>query len=122
MTQPSEITDDLTRVLALAKRALSARDDAAGWSRSPEKQTGHHGACCDALWTELERLVLISDGIIPAIEHPAARERRIAKEIRGRIVEEILEIARDRLETTIDGAFVWEEPGALTRHETEELM
>jgi len=122
MTQPSEIHDDLQRVLALAKRALMARDDAAAWSQAPEKQIGHHGACCDALWDELERLVQIHDGITPAIEHPALRERRIAKEIRGRIVSEILEIARDRLETTMDGAFVWEEPGALTRHETEELM
>lgn len=122
MTQPSDITDDLQRILALAKRALAARDDAAEWSRAPEKQIGHHGACCDALWDELERLVQIHDGITPAIEHPAARERRIAKEIRGRIIAEILDIAADRLETTIDGAFVWEEPGALTRHETEELM
>lgn len=122
MTQPSEILDDLQRILALAKRALTARDDAAAWSRAPEKQIGHHGACCDALWAELERLVQIHDGITPAIEHPVLRERRIAKEIRGRIISEILEIARDRLETTMDGAFVWEEPGALTRHETEELM
>ncbi|KPD11592.1 hypothetical protein [Phaeobacter sp. 11ANDIMAR09] len=122
MTQPSEIHDDLQRVLALAKRALMARGDAAAWSRAPEKQIGHHGACSDALWDELERLAQIHDGITPAIEHPALRERRIAKEIRGRIVSEILEIARDRLETTMDGAFVWEEPGALTRHETEELM
>lgn len=122
MTQPSEIHDDLQRLLALAKRALTARDDAAAWARAPEKQIGHHGACCDALWTELERLVQIHGGITPAIEHPAMRERRIAKEIRGRIVSEILEIARDRLEATMDGAFVWEEPGALTRHETEELM
>lgn len=122
MTQPSEIHDDLQRVLALAKRALTARDDAAAWSRAPEKQIGHHGACCDALWDELERLVQIHDGITPAIEHPALRERRIAKEIRGRIVSEILEIARDRLETTMAGAFAWEEPGALTRYETEELM
>lgn len=122
MTQPSEIHDDLQRVLALAKRALTARDDAAAWSRAPEKQIGHHGACCDALWDELERLVQIHDGITPSIEHPALRERRIAKEIRGRIVSEILEIARDRLETTMAGAFAWEEPGALTRYETEELM
>jgi hypothetical protein len=122
MTQPSDIEDDLQRILALAKRTMSARDDAAGWSRSPEKQIGHHGACCDALWDELERLVQIHDGITPAIEHPATRERRIAKEIRGRIVFEILEIARDRLETTIDGAFTWEEPGALTQHATEELL
>ncbi|SMO97212.1 hypothetical protein SAMN06265173_13539 [Thalassovita litoralis] len=122
MTQPSEIPDDLLRVLSLAKRALSARDDAAAWARAPEKQIGHHGTCCDALWDELERLVRIHDGITPAIEHPAMRERRIAKEIRGRIIAEILEIARERLEMTIDGAFVWEAPGALTRHETEELM
>ena len=122
MTQPSDIEDDLQRILAMAKRTLSARDDAAAWSRSPEKQIGHHGACCDALWDELERLVQIHDGITPAIEHPAARERRIAKEIRGRIVAEILDIASDRLESTIDGAFVWEDPGALTRYETEELL
>jgi len=122
MTQPSEIPDDFMRILALAKRALSARDDAAGWSRAPENQIGHHAACCDALWDELERLVQIHDGIAPAIDHPAARERIIAKDIRGRIINEILDIARDRLETTICGAFVWEEPGALTRHETEELM
>lgn len=122
MTQPSDIEDDLQRILALAKRALSARDDAAKWARSPEKQIGHHGACCDALWDELERLVQVHDGITPAIEHPAKRERRIAKEIRGRIVAEILDIASDRLETTIDGAFAWEEPGALTRYETEELL
>lgn len=122
MTQASQIPDDLTRVLALAKRALSARDDAAAWSRSPEKQIGYHGACCDALWTELERLVQISEGTTPTLEHPAERERRIAKDIRGRIINEILEIARDRLETTIDGAFAWEPPGELTRHETEELF
>lgn len=122
MTQPSEIQDDLQRVLALANRALSARDDAAAWSRSPEKQIGHHGACCDALWAELERLLQIKSGTIPSIEHPAMRERRIAKDIRGRIIAEILEIARDRLETTICGTPAWEEPGAMTRHETEELM
>ena len=120
--QPSEITDDLQRLLALGKRALSARDDAAEWSRSPEKQVGHHGACCNAVWDELERLVQIHDGIPPAIEHPAQRERRIAKEIRGRIIEEILEIARDRLETTIDGAFVWEEPGAMSPDEVSDLL
>ena len=122
MTQPSDIDDDLQRIFALAKRALQARDDAAAWQHSPERQIGHHGACCDALWAELERLVQVHEGITPAIEHPAMRERRIAKEIRGRVIAEILEIARDRLETTIDGAFVWEEPGALTRHETEELL
>lgn len=122
MTRPSEISDDHQRILALAKRAITARDDAAGWARSPEKQIGHHGACCDALWDELERLVQINEGITPAIEHPAHRERRIAKEIRGAIVAEILEIARDRLETTIDGAFAWENPGALSRNETEDFI
>lgn len=50
MTQPPDIHDDLQRILALAKRALTARDDAAAWSRAPEKQIEHHGACCDALW------------------------------------------------------------------------
>lgn len=79
------ITSDFLRVLAMAKRAIHARDDAATWARSPEKQMGHHAACCDALWHELERLVNINDGMVPVLEHPALRERRIAKEIRGRI-------------------------------------
>jgi hypothetical protein len=122
MTQPSEIADDFDRVLALALRALTARDDGEAWARAPEKQIGHHAACCDALWDELERLLQIRAGITPVLEHPALRERRIAKQIRGYIIAEILEVARERLETTIDGAFAWEEPGALTRHETEELL
>lgn len=122
MSHPSEVQDDLKRILALAKRAINARDDAAAWARTPEKQIGHHSACCDALWDELERLVQIDDGNTPTLEHPAARERRISNAIRGKVIAEILDIARDRLETTIDGAFVWDDPGALTRQETEDLL
>lgn len=121
MTRASEIEDDFTRVLALARAALSARDDAASWARSPEKAIGHHGACCDALWVELERLVQIHDGRTPTLEHPSMTARRIAKRIRGDIIREILEIATERLEMVIDGGLVWEEPDGLTRQEVEDL-
>lgn len=83
MTQPSDIHDDLHRILALAKRALTARDDAAAWARLPEKQIGHHGACCDALWDELERLVQVHDGITPAIEHPTRGNGELPRKFAG---------------------------------------
>ncbi len=112
MTTPADINDDLERVLALAKVALTARDDAASWSRSPERQIGHHGACCDALWDELERLVQINEGKVPTLEHPAARERRIAKRIRGNIITAILNTAEETLTQFESGAYWWEEPGS----------
>ncbi len=112
MTTVVQIQDDLERVLALAKAALNARDDAAAWARSPERQIGHHGACCDALWDELERLVQISEGKVPTLEHPAARERRIAKRIRGGIISAILNTAEQCLTEVESGAHWWEEPGS----------
>jgi len=121
MSEVFEISDDLTRVLALARAALCARDDAASWARCPEKAIGHHSACCDALWAELERLVQIHDGRTPTLEHPSMTARRIAKRIRGDIIREILEIATERLEMVIDGGLVWEEPDGLTRQEVEDL-
>lgn len=118
---PAEIEDDLTRVLALAKAALAARDDAAAWSRAPERQIGHHSACCDALWDELERLVDQDAGKVPTIEHPALKERRVAKRIRAQIVSEILDIAAERLEQVIDGGLAWEEPGAMSRADVHDM-
>lgn len=122
MTEPADITDDLQRILALAKRAINARDDAAAWARAPERQAGHHGACCDALWDELHRLVQIHDGIIPAIEHPAARERRIAQQIRHIVVATVLNQVSEAMDEVIDGTFAWDEPGAITKLETEDLL
>lgn len=118
---PADIDDDLTRILCLARAALSARDDAAAWSRSPENQIGHHAACCDNLWSELERLVNLFDGLVPVLEHPHARERRIAKRLRATIVAEILDCATDRLDQIIDGGLTWEEPGAISRTDVEDL-
>jgi hypothetical protein len=121
MTQPAEISDDLLRLLALGKAALSARDDAAEWARSPEKAIGHHGACCDALWQELERFVNLHDGKTPTLEHPSMKERRIAKQIRGAIINEILELTRYRLECVVDGGLAWEQPGAMSADFVESL-
>lgn len=111
MTQPADIDDDLTRILALTKAALSARDDAAKWQRSPEKQIGHHAACCDALWTELERMVQISEGITPTLEHPEMRRRRIAKNIRSELITAAIAGMEDVLMAATNGTYDWEGPG-----------
>lgn len=119
MTALAEITDDFERLLALGKAALEARDDAAAWSRSPEKQAGHHGACCDALWRELERLIQINEGGVPVLEHPARTERRIAKQIRGNITSAILEAVEATLNEEYGGAFDWEDPGSIGLEDRE---
>lgn len=122
MTQAAEIEDDLSRILALTKAALSARDDAASWRRSPEKAVGHHAACCDALWVELERLVDLSDGKVETLEHPAMRQRRIARRLRAHIVGEAIEAISERLEQVSDHGLAWEEPGALTAEEYADML
>lgn len=118
---PDKIEDDLTRVLALARAALKARDDAEAYCRSPEKQLGLHSVCCDNLWSELERLVQLDDGRIPVLEHPAAKERRIAKNIRRQVIAEILNCAEERLEQVIDGQYTWEEPNPVDQSYYEHL-
>ena len=110
----SDISDDHQRILALAKAVFTARDDAARWTQSPENQLGHHDACCQALWDELERLVEINDGKVPTLENPAERERRIAKNISIGVISEILDIAKERLTQDVCGSDVWSEPGALS--------
>lgn len=110
---PDQIPDDLTRLLALGRAAIVARDDAAEFARSPEKQIGHHAACCDNLWKEVERLVDLSDGKVPTLEHPALKERRIAKRIRSAVVAEVMECAQDRLDQIIDGGFAWDGPNQI---------
>ena len=117
----ADIDDDLTRVLALARAALAARDDAAAWCRSPELQIGHHAACCDNLWQELERLVDQANGAVPVIEHPTLKERRIAKRIRAAVVAEVLSCAEDRLDQIIDGGFAWDNPQPIDRSDYEEM-
>lgn len=104
------IEDDHTRLLALAKAALVARDNAAQWRRSPEKAAGHHAACCDALWYELERQVIASLGEIPTLEHPTVTQRKLAKRLRSEIIAAVQTSVSETLEEISDGAYDWEDP------------
>ncbi len=61
----------------------------------------HHGACCDALWDELRRQVDIHSGVIPAIEHPALKQRALAKRLRGDIVRACQDAINHALENLV---------------------
>lgn len=107
MTEATEITDDHTRLLALARAALKARDDASQWSRSPELAAGHHGACCDALWDELERQVVQADGAVPVVEHPTVKQRKLARQMRTEILAACQQAVTEAIGDIEAGTFDW---------------
>jgi hypothetical protein len=106
----TDLHPDHLNILALARAALSARDNAAAWARSPEKAADHHGACCDAVWSELERQVNLADGKVPVLEHPSVKSRRLAKQLRSDIICATREAICETLDAITDGAFDWDPP------------
>ena len=105
MTTPSAINDDHLRLLALARAAFAARDDGKLWKRSPDEAIETHGACCDALWAELERQVILADGGVPVLDHPTVRRRKMARQMRGAIVATVQQAVVAALDDIEDGLF-----------------
>ena len=108
-TTSAEISDDLTRVLALAGAALQARDDKRLWASDPEQAGDLHGAACNALWEELERLVKNSGGKVPVLETRAQMQVRIARQMRNEILAACQNAIVETLDDISSGAFDWED-------------
>ena len=105
MTTPADISDDHTRLLALARAVFQARDDAKLWKRSPDEAIETHGARCDALWAELERQVVAADGGVPVLDHPTVRQRKLARQMRSQIVATVQQAVVEALDDIEDGLF-----------------
>lgn len=108
-TTPATISDDLTRVLALARAALNARDDKRLWASDPEEAGDLHGAACNALWEELERLVRESDGKVPVLETRAQMQGRIDRRMRNEILAACQNAIVETLDDISRGTFDWED-------------
>ena len=98
MTTPADIPDDHTRLLALARAAFQARDDAKLWRRSPAEAIETHGAFCDALWAELERQVGEADGGVPVLDHPTVKARKLARQMRTSIIATVQQAVVEALD------------------------
>lgn len=103
------MTPDHLHILALARRALTARDDKQTWKRSWKDAVDTHGAACDALWDELERQVTIADGAVPVLERPAATQKRRAAQMRSEIIATVNHALTDALDDLSNGTFNWED-------------
>lgn len=101
--------DDHTRLLALARAAMQARDDAKLWKLTPEEAAEIHGAHCDALWDELERQVVVADGRVPVLEHPTVKQRRLARQMRTEILAAVQGAVCEAIDDIDHGMFNWED-------------
>lgn len=101
MTAP--LSPDHTHLLALARRAIGARDDRALWKKSPRAACDEHGAACDDLWDELERQLTIAAGAVPVLEHPSATRIRRAAQMRKEIIAAVQHAVTDALDDLTNG-------------------
>lgn len=99
----SDLHPDHMRLLALARAALTARDNRALWRASIRHAAEEHGAACDALWDEIERQVTVQDGRVPVLEHPAAKHKRMVRQMRSEIVAVVQDALTDALSALADG-------------------
>lgn len=99
----SDLHHDHMRLLALARAALTARDNRALWKASILHAAEEHGAACDSLWDEIERQVTLQDGRVPVLEHPAAKHKRMVRQMRSEIVAVVQDALTYALETLADG-------------------
>jgi hypothetical protein len=81
-----ELHPDHMRLLELAQAAFQARDNRHLWRQNTMKAAEEHGFYCDALWDELGRQVGLQDGLIPVLEHPSVKARRMVADLRREIV------------------------------------
>lgn len=85
MADIADLAPSHLHLLALARAALDANHGPL-WKKDPEEAMAHHGACCDALWDELRRQVDEQDGKVPVLEHPAVRQKALARRMRADIM------------------------------------
>jgi hypothetical protein len=103
------LSPDHVRLLALARRAISARDDKALWKRSLKEGVETHGTACDAVWDELERQVTLAAGEVPVLEHPSATQKRRAAQMRKDIIAAVQHALTDALDDLANGTFDWDD-------------
>ena len=99
----TDLHPDHLRLLALARAALTARDNRALWRASITHAAEEHGVACSALWDEIERQVNLQDGRVPVLEHPSVRYERMVRQMRSEIVAVVQDALTDALNSLADG-------------------
>lgn len=97
------LSPDHLHLLALARAAITARDNGPLWRKSPRLACEVHAESCDAVWDELERQVTIADGAVPVLEHPSATKARRSAQMRGEIIDRVLHAVTDALDDLRNG-------------------
>lgn len=99
----TDLHPDHLRLLALARAALTARDNRALWRASIIHAAEEHGVACSALWDEIERQVTLQDGRVPVLEHPSVKHKRMVRKMRSEIVAVVQDALTDALNALADG-------------------
>lgn len=99
----TDLHPDHMRLLALARAALTARDNRALWKASILHAGDEHAAACDSLWDEIERQVTLQDGRVPVLEHPSVKHKRMVRQMRSEIVAVVQDALTDALNSLSDG-------------------
>ena len=94
---------DHLHLLALAKRAIDARDNRALWKKDVREAIAVHGDACDAVWLELEHQIGAQEGKIPVLEHPSVKQIRMAKRLRDEIIGAVQGAVVEALDDIISG-------------------